>query len=180
MAYNTKLSDKLRESLAKFPDLKIEEKEMFSGLAFIINNKMCINVSGENLMCRFDPEMDDEVAEKKGYEPMIMKGKKLAGYCYVTPVGFALKKDFDFWVNLCLVFNPKAKSSKKKMKLMAVLCIKRKRMKKSLICSFAVEIACFIAFQPIAFHRQRCSVFPPVFFHSLLPLNCQKVQSILF
>ncbi len=117
MAYSTKLSDRVRESLAKFPELKIEEKKMFSGLAFIINNKMCINVSGENLMCRFDPEMNDEVAEKKGYEPMIMKGKKLGGYCYVTPVGFTSKKDFDFWVNLCLSFNSKAKSSKKKIKL---------------------------------------------------------------
>ena len=90
---------------------------MFGGLAFMINSKMCINVSGENLMCRFDPDKHDMITEKKGFEPMIMRGKEYKGYCYVTPMGFASKKDFNFWINLCLAFNAKAKSSKKKIKL---------------------------------------------------------------
>jgi hypothetical protein len=42
-----------------------------------------------------------------------MKGKELMGYCYVSPVGYKSKKDFEFWLQLCLDFNPKAKSSKK-------------------------------------------------------------------
>jgi hypothetical protein len=74
----------------------------------------CVNVSGENLMCRFDPALQDEVAERNGYEPMIMKGKELKGYCYVQPIGFKLKKDFEYWVNLCLEYNERAKASKKK------------------------------------------------------------------
>jgi hypothetical protein len=87
---------------------------MFSGLAFMINGKMCINVSGENLMCRFDPALQDEIEKKKGFETMIMKGKALTGYCYVEPGGFKLKKDFANWIDLCLDFNGKAKSSRKK------------------------------------------------------------------
>jgi hypothetical protein len=114
MPYNIKLADRLREYLVQMPGLKIEEKEMFSGLAFMVNDKMCVNVSGENLMCRFDPALHDEVAERNGYEPMIMKGKELKGYCYVQPVGFSSRKDFEYWVNLCLQFNDRAKSSKKK------------------------------------------------------------------
>ena len=114
MAYDIKLADRIREYLVKFPRLKIEEKAMFSGLAFMINGKMCINVSGENLMCRFDPAMQEEVAERNGFLPMIMKGKELKGYCYVEPEGFKRKTDFEYWANLCLAFNEKAKSSKKK------------------------------------------------------------------
>lgn len=53
MAYDTKLANRVREYLILFPELKIDEKKMFGGLAFMINGKMCINVSGENLMCRF-------------------------------------------------------------------------------------------------------------------------------
>ena len=53
MAYDTKLADRIREYLAEIPNLKIEEKKMFRGLTFMVNGKMCINVSGENLMCRF-------------------------------------------------------------------------------------------------------------------------------
>ena len=85
---------------------------MFRGLTFMVNGKMCINVSGENLMCRFDPKLQDEIAEKKGFQSMIMKGKEYKGYCYINPAGFKDKKDFDFFVNLCLDFNKTGKSSK--------------------------------------------------------------------
>ena len=113
MAYNTQLADRLREILAQQPNLQIEEKKMFGGLAFMVNGKMCINVSGDNLMCRYDPNLKGEVAEKIGYLPVIMKGNEISGYCYVEPEGFRKKTDFDYWVNLCLNFNDRAKSSKK-------------------------------------------------------------------
>ncbi|PVD50637.1 RNA methyltransferase [Terrimonas sp.] len=113
MAYNTKLADRIRLYLSNVPKIKIEEKKMFSGLAFMVNGKMCINVSGDNLMCRFDPQLQEEIAEKNGYEPMIMKGRELAGYCYINPDGFKTQKAFEYWIKLCLDFNDKALLSKK-------------------------------------------------------------------
>ena len=113
MAYDIKLADRIREYLAGIPDLKIEEKEMFRGLVFMINGKMCVNVSGENLMCRFDPNLHEVVAEKKGFQKMIMKGKEYKGYCYISPDGIKTKKEFEYFINLCLDFNKRAKSSKK-------------------------------------------------------------------
>jgi TfoX/Sxy family transcriptional regulator of competence genes len=113
MAYDIKLADQIREYLSAFTHSKIDEKKMFGGLGFMVNNKMCINVSGNNLMCRFDPQLQDEVAEKEGFAPMIMKGKELKGYCYVLPAGFKSKKNFEYWMQLALSFNEKAKSSKK-------------------------------------------------------------------
>jgi hypothetical protein len=79
----------------------------------MINGKMCINVRGENLMCRLDPALTNQLENKTGFLPMIMKGKVYKGYCYVEPAGFKAKKDFESWINLCLDFNSKAKSSKK-------------------------------------------------------------------
>lgn len=64
-------------------------------------------------MCRFDPELTEDIAERVGFLPMIMKGKEYKGYCYVEPEGFRTKKDFEFWLNLCLDFNDRAKASKK-------------------------------------------------------------------
>ena len=113
MAYDTKLADRIREYLAQFPKLKIEEKEMFRGLTFMVNGKMCVGVSGENIMCRFDPELTLEVAEKTGFLPMTMRNRQYKGYCYVEPEGFKSKTDFEYWVNLCLGFNDRAKASKK-------------------------------------------------------------------
>lgn len=117
MAYDIHLADRIRTFLADTSGLEIEEKKMFGGLGFIINGKMCINVSGENMMCRFDPLLLDKVSAKKGFQPMIMNGKNYKGYCYVAPEGFRSAEDFEFWMDICLAFNDKAKSSKKKKKL---------------------------------------------------------------
>jgi TfoX/Sxy family transcriptional regulator of competence genes len=112
MPYSTKLAERVRTYLQPIADLKIEEKEMFKGLAFLVNGKMCVNVSGEDLMCRYDPELELEVAERTGFKPMIMKGKQLRGYCYVSEEGYKSKSNFEYWLKLCLDFNSKAKASK--------------------------------------------------------------------
>ena len=114
MAYNETLAARVREYLSEIPKLKLEEKKMFRGLAFLVNGKMCINISGDNLMCRFDPAIQEEVAGRRGFEPMIMKGREMNGYCYVNADGYRTKKDFEWWMTTCLHFNPKAKASKKK------------------------------------------------------------------
>ena len=116
MAYDTKLADRIREYLSAIPKIKIEEKKMFRGLTFMINDKMCVCVSGDNLMCRFDPALQDELAEKIGFQAMVMKGREYKGYCYVSPDGIKNKKNFEFWLSLCIDFNKKAKSSKKQKK----------------------------------------------------------------
>lgn len=114
MPYNNKLADRIRIYLADIPRIKIEEKEMFRGLAFLVNGKMCVNVSGDELMCRYDPALENEVTEKVGFRPMLMKGKQLRGYCYVSENGYKSKANFEYWLKLCLDFNEKAKASKKK------------------------------------------------------------------
>jgi hypothetical protein len=114
MAYDINLVNKIREFLVEIPDIEIEEKEMFAVLNFMVNGKTCICVSGENLMLRFDPKRQEEVSEKHGYETMLMKGKEYKGYGYISPDGFKSKKDFDYFMNLCLDYNKIAKSSKKR------------------------------------------------------------------
>jgi TfoX/Sxy family transcriptional regulator of competence genes len=114
MAYNTILADRIREYLTKKTSLKIEEKKMFRGLTFMVNGKMCVSVSHNNLMCRFDPVLQDEVAERNGFQPMLMKGREYKGFCYISEIGYQSKKDFEYWLHLCLDFNSRAKASKTK------------------------------------------------------------------
>ncbi|WP_433903549.1 TfoX/Sxy family protein [Sphingobacterium puteale] len=114
MAYNNELVNRVRERLAMEENIDVEEKKMFSGLSFLVNGKMCINISHDNLMCRYSEELEDEVSEKKGFLPMIMKGKQLKGYCYVEPAGFQRTDDFEYWIKICLDYNPTARASKKK------------------------------------------------------------------
>lgn len=114
MAYSIDLADRVREWLSTVDDIEVEEKKMFSGLAFLVNGKMCINISHDNLMCRYNPELEDEVSGKVGFLPMIMRGKQLKDYCYVEPAGFQHPSDFEYWMKICLEYNKIAKASKKR------------------------------------------------------------------
>lgn len=114
MPFNRQLAARVRAILKSLPHLSIEEKKMFGGLAFKVNDKMCINVSKDRLMCRFDPNITDELISRKGFEPMRMKGRVYKGFCYVAPEGYTEEKDLLFWINICLEFNDRAKPSKKK------------------------------------------------------------------
>jgi hypothetical protein len=66
MAFDLELAARIRNYLASIPALNVEEKKMFRGLAFMLNDKMCVNVSGEKMMCRFDEAMQDVVSKRKG------------------------------------------------------------------------------------------------------------------
>lgn len=114
MAYSEKLANRIREKLMDLPN--IVEKEMMGGLTFMVNDKMCIGIIKDEMMCRIAPEMQDAVLEKIGCRIMDFTGRPMKGYVMVDDTGIKSQKEFDYWINLCLEFNSKAKSSKKKKK----------------------------------------------------------------
>lgn len=110
MAYSEVLANRIRQALAHLP--AIEEKKMFGGLAFMVDNKMCISAGSDSIMCRIDPAIHEE-AIKKGSRPVIMKGREYRGYVYVNEDNLKSEKDFNYWVELSIDFNKRAKASKK-------------------------------------------------------------------
>jgi TfoX/Sxy family transcriptional regulator of competence genes len=114
MAYNTNLADRIREALAHLPD--VEEKQMFRGICFMVNGKMCICVSGNEMMCRIGESQVEKALENNYVRQMIMRDRPAKDYVFVSEEGYHDQKDFDHWINLALDFNPQAKASKKKVK----------------------------------------------------------------
>jgi TfoX/Sxy family transcriptional regulator of competence genes len=112
MAYNEKLADKIRERLVTVK--KVKEKEMMGGLTFMVNDKMCIGIIKDEMMCRIDPALQEEVLSKRGCRIMDFTGRPMKGYVMVDEHGMKSRKDFDYFIELCLSFNKVAKSSKKK------------------------------------------------------------------
>jgi len=110
MAYSQKLAERIRKALAGIPN--IEEKKMFRGIAFMLNDKMCVTVGDNEMMCRIDPDLHEASIKRKGCRTMIMKGKEYKGWVMISEEGMKTKKDFDHWINLALDFNKRAKSSK--------------------------------------------------------------------
>ena len=113
MSYSEKLADRIREALIEVP--KVKEKVMFSGVTFMVDDKMCICVGPGRIMCRIDPELQDQLLEEKPCRVMVMKGREYNGYILVNEEDVQRKKELDFWIGLCLDFNARAKSSKKKV-----------------------------------------------------------------
>ena len=113
MAYNEKLADRIREIIAE-AHKNVEEKRMFAGLCFMVNDKMCIGVHEDKIMVRMDPAVYDKVIEKEGCGPMDFTGKPMKGFVFVEERVLSTKKQLDYWVQLALEFNKIAKSSKKK------------------------------------------------------------------
>ena len=113
MAYNEKLADRTRELIA-LTHKNVEEKKMFGGLCFMVNDKMCVGVETERLMVRLDPAKYDEAMEKVGCKPMNFTGKIMKGYVFVDADALNTKRELEYWIKLALDFNKKAKASKKK------------------------------------------------------------------
>ena len=111
MAYNERLTKLVREALSHLP--MVEEKRMFRGVAFMVNEKMCISAGDDELMFRINPAIHDEALKKKGCRAVIMRGREYKGYVYVNEKSIKNKKDFNYWINLALEFNKIAKSSRK-------------------------------------------------------------------
>ena len=115
MAYNEYLGERISNSL-KSLGVAFEEKKMMGGLAFMVDEKMCVGVVKENLMARIDPEVYEEALTRKGCKPMDFTGRPMKGFVFIEPQGLDLDEELDYWVELALAYNPRATSSKKRKK----------------------------------------------------------------
>lgn len=113
MAYNEKIADRIREIIST-THKNIEEKKMFGGLCFMVNDKMCVGVEKERLMIRLNPSGYEDLLEMDGVKPMDFTGKVMKGYVFVDIDALSTKKKLDFWIQRALEYNKIAKASKKK------------------------------------------------------------------
>ena len=112
MAADEKLAYRIREALVERGLTDVEEKKMFRGICFMVNGKMCVCASADELMCRIGPEYK-EALELNGVRGMIRNGKPLRDYVFLGPDTMKTKQQFDSWINKALAFNKFAKASKK-------------------------------------------------------------------
>ena len=112
MAYSEALSDRIREALSKYRG--VEEKHMFGGVCYMLNGKMCLGVVKDEMMCRIGPEAYEAALARPGCREMVFTGKPMKGYVFVADEGMRSRRDFDYWIDLCVKYNKVAKSSKRR------------------------------------------------------------------
>jgi hypothetical protein len=87
---------------------------MMGGLVFMVDDKMCLGIVKNEMMARINPDIYEKSLHKNGCNEMNFTGKVMKGFLFLTPEAIDMDNDLEYWVQLCLDYNPIAQSSKKK------------------------------------------------------------------
>ena len=114
MAYDEHLGDRIRQLLQAKRALFFEKK-MMGGLIFMVNEKMCCGIHidkkyGDSLlMAKIGVEAYDEEIKKAECLPMDFTGRPMKGFIFITPEGFDMDADLEYWIDKALDFNASTK-----------------------------------------------------------------------
>jgi hypothetical protein len=99
MAYDEELAGRIRRLIGG--DLKLAEKKMFGGLAFLIGGNMAIAASGEGgAMVRVDPAQSDALAATTKATLVNMRGRDMPGWLRVSSDDLRTDDQLARWVEI--------------------------------------------------------------------------------
>ena len=114
MAYDELLANRVREALSEQD--QVTEVKMFQGLCFMVNDKMCVCIRNQDMLCRIGNEQAAVALENDNCRQMVMGSRVMKDFVFVEAESLHSTKEFDYWIDLCLRFNKIAKPAKKKKK----------------------------------------------------------------
>jgi TfoX/Sxy family transcriptional regulator of competence genes len=99
MAFDEGLAQRVREALGSLS--RVTERRMFGGLAFMLEGKMFVGISGSKLMARVGAERYQDALAHPHVRVMDFTGKPMKGYVYIDPQGLAEDSALLAWVAWC-------------------------------------------------------------------------------
>jgi len=97
MAYDHDLAERIRDLLVAEPELT--EKKMFGGLAFLLDGRMAVAVSGEGgLMVRVERDQTDRLIATTKAGPMVMKDRPVQGWVRLAAEDVRTRRQLERWV----------------------------------------------------------------------------------
>ncbi len=105
------LIDAVRTALAQRSD--VDERTLFGGHAFFVDDKLCISVKGDELLVRLPPDRHPEFQEMQNTREL-SPGGGMKGYFWIEPNGYATRAQWNFWVQEALAYNPRALATPKR------------------------------------------------------------------
>lgn len=110
MAYDQYLGDRINQILQS-KNVNYYDKKMMGGLVFMINNKMCCGIHldkkyGDSLlMAKIGEVAYQKEIKKEICLPMDFTGRPMKGFIFITPQGFDMKRDLEYWIDKVIEFN---------------------------------------------------------------------------
>lgn len=95
MAYNQKLSERIKAELGEIPFV---EKKMFGGVGFLIHGNMACGVYKEDMIVRVDPQKHAMLLKKPHTKVFDITGKPMKGWLMVEPAGCKPARQLSSWV----------------------------------------------------------------------------------
>lgn len=102
MAYDEKLAARIRTALP--PTAAITERKMFGGLAFMLDGKMFVGVTGTDLMVRVGAAGHAAALARPHVRPMDFTGVPLTGFVYVGAKGTRTAAALATWIAGAMTF----------------------------------------------------------------------------
>ncbi len=121
MAYDEYQVERIRQVLSE-KKAPFTDRNMMGGKVFFVDEKMLCGIHidkkyGDSLlMLRIGEDAYPTAIQKEHTLPMDFTGRPMKGYIFITPEGFDMHEDLEFWIQLALDFNPLAKKSARKKK----------------------------------------------------------------
>lgn len=98
MAYDEKLAERIRKVLGGTRK-RVAEKEMFGGIAFLLDGKMFVGIVKDELMVRVGKDAHEKAIAKPHARTMDFTGRPMKGYVFVKPAGLAKDAALAAWVD---------------------------------------------------------------------------------
>src|SRR6476619_1870979 len=96
MAYDESLSKRINELVKGKKGFT--HKEMFGGIAYLLNGNMCVGVHKNELIIRYDPKTTEEIKADKNVHAFDITGRPMKGWSLVSTEGVkgnGLRRLFD-------------------------------------------------------------------------------------
>ena len=115
MAYDEYLEERI-DQILNSKKVEYLSKKMMGGLCYMMNDKMLCGIIKEQLMARIGPNGYEDALKVEGVNIMNFTGRSMKGYVFIDMDAIDTYDQLEYWIDKCLIFNPLAKSSKRRKK----------------------------------------------------------------
>lgn len=102
MSYDEGLAERIRVILRD--DHRVTEREMFGGIAFMLDGNMICGVIDDSLMARIGPDAYEDALEERHVRPMDFTGQPMRGMVFVDPPGLASGEALEGWIHRSMAY----------------------------------------------------------------------------
>jgi TfoX N-terminal domain len=102
MAYDEKFAARIRKALG--PRKGLVAKQMFGGIAFLLNGNMCVGIHKDELIVRLDPDETDAALAKPHTRVFDLTGRPMKGWILVAPKGIATDAQLAKWIAIAATY----------------------------------------------------------------------------